>query len=80
MEIVLGVCSLITERGVLVASDLVDEAAGVLRMSLILVELDSLGVLILSNDLLDVALDKDTLLQAALTLGEPYFIEDIWEK
>ena len=41
MEIVLGVCLLLTERGVLVASDLVDEAAGALRMSLLLAELDS---------------------------------------
>ena len=41
MEIVIGVCLLLPERGVLVASDLVDEAAGVLRMSLLLAELDS---------------------------------------
>ena len=80
MEIVLGVCLLLPEIGVLVASDLVDEAAGVLSMSLLLAELDSWGVLYLSSDLLGVALDKDANLPAAATLGEPYFVEDIWEK
>ena len=49
-------------------------------MSLLLAELDSWGVLFLSNDLIGVALDKDALLPAAANLGEPYFVEDIWEK
>ena len=80
MEIVLGVCLLLLERGILVASDLFDKAAGVLRMSILLAELDSWVVLFLSNDLLGVALDKDALLPAAETLGEPYSVEDIWEK
>ena len=74
MEIIFGVCLLLPERGALVASDLIDKAAGVLRMSLLLAELDSRGVIFLSNNLLGVALDKDALLPAAATLGEPYFV------
>ena len=74
VEIFLGVFLIIPKRGFLVASDLVDEAAGVLRMFLLLAELDLWGVLFLSNDLLGVTLDKDALLPAAATLGEPYFV------